>query len=184
MAQFDEFPTPLLVTSPLPTPYQSLRIGTFSVGPSQPNVVSVLPHSSPNWVSSGLRGQTVGGELPTIDIVYPGSTVKSFDLQSLYFGCAVYSQVTASGAIGCTVQVTGKKAGTGATVGPELINFAPANSVAGTGVSLQSPMAFASFSDLKGLSSVTFQIVLATLPAAQQQSTVFFIDDVVHTNHE
>ncbi|KAI9816989.1 MAG: hypothetical protein M1826_001684 [Phylliscum demangeonii] len=119
-----------------------------------------------------------------IDFNYPGSTLKSFDLHSLYFGCTVNSQQTEAGAIGCTVQVTATKAGTGATVGPKLINFAPANAVAGTGVSLQSGMAFASFSDLTGLSSVTLQIVLSSIPAAAQADTVLYIDDVVHTNHD
>ncbi|KAI9812946.1 MAG: hypothetical protein M1826_002729 [Phylliscum demangeonii] len=183
MAQFDDLTVGPVAPS-VPTPYQSLRFLTFAVGPTNPGVVSLQAHSSPNYIISGVRGQILAGSNPMIDFDYPGSTLESFDLHSFYFGCTVNSQNTQAGAVGCTVQVTATKAGTGATVGPELINFAPANTVAGTGLSLQTALAFASFSDFTGLSSVTLQIVLSSIPVAAQVDTALYIDDVVHTNYE
>ncbi|KAI9833517.1 MAG: hypothetical protein M1826_007131 [Phylliscum demangeonii] len=184
MLQFDDLTAPLLVSPPVPTPYQQLRFGTFSVAPVQPAVIALLPHSSPNYAASGVRGQTLNGQNPTIDFAYPGSTLKSFDVSSFYFGCTLDTQVTAVPAIACTVQVTGKKAGTGATVGPKLVNFVPAGSVAGTGASLQTGMAKASLSDFTALSSVTLQVVLSSIPVAAQQTAVLYIDDFVHTNYQ
>ncbi|KAI9813352.1 MAG: hypothetical protein M1826_002520 [Phylliscum demangeonii] len=73
--------------------------------------------------------------------------------------------------------------GTGATLGPALINFAPP-SVAGTGVALQAALTKASASDMAGLSAVILQIVLSSIPAARPQTGGVYIDDVVHTNHE
>ncbi|KAI9816681.1 MAG: hypothetical protein M1826_001755 [Phylliscum demangeonii] len=169
--------------NPVPTPYQSLRFGTFSVAFLNPSVDLLAPHSTPNYAGSSLRGQLLGGEIPTIDFAYPGSTLKSFDLQSLYYACTVNTQTGRAVPLACTIQLSGKKAGTGATVGPKLINFNPP-SVAGTGVSTtKASMAFASFSDLTGLSQLTLQIVLSSIPAAQQQTAVLDIDDVTHTNH-
>ncbi|KAI9816988.1 MAG: hypothetical protein M1826_001683 [Phylliscum demangeonii] len=146
----------------VPTPYQGLGFPTFSVGPPRPSIVSLIPQSLPNYAVSGVRGQTLAASNPMITT----------------------AQVTVAGASACTVQVTGTKAGTGEMVGPELINFAPANADAGTGISLQSGMAFASFSDLTGLSSVTLQIILSSIPAAAQQTTSLHIDNVEHTNYE
>ncbi|KAI9830459.1 MAG: hypothetical protein M1826_004696 [Phylliscum demangeonii] len=168
----------------VPTPYQGLSFPAFNVGPTQPNVESLQPQSPPHCAITSVRGQTLAGSNPMISTAYPGSTVKSFDLLSFYFGCTVNSQLTVAGAIGCTLQVTGTKAGTGETVGPEFVNFAPANAVAGTGISLQSPMASASFWDLTGLSSVTLLVVLSSIPAAAQQDTTLYIDNIVHTNYE
>ncbi|KAI9808932.1 MAG: hypothetical protein M1826_004005 [Phylliscum demangeonii] len=123
----------------------------------------------------------LGGEKPTIDFAYPGSTLKSFDLQSLYYACTLNTGRAVP--LPCTIQLSGKKAGTGATVGPKLINFNPP-SVAGTGVSTtKASLAFASFSDLTALSQLTLEIVLSSIPPAQQQTAVLNIDDVKHTNY-
>ncbi|KAI9820481.1 MAG: hypothetical protein M1826_000880 [Phylliscum demangeonii] len=184
MLQLDNLIPALLVTPAVPTPYQQLRFGTFSIAPIPGAVVPLLPHSSPNYAGTGFRGQTLDGEIPTIDFAYPGSTLKSFDLQSFYFGCTQNSQASAVAAIGCTVQVTGTKAGSGATVGPELINFAPTGAVAGTGASLQSAMAWASFSHFTALSSLTLQVMLSAVPVEAQVATALYIDDLVHTNYE
>ncbi|KAI9828899.1 MAG: class II myosin [Phylliscum demangeonii] len=158
--------------------YLSLRFNTFNVIQGDPAIDSLLPHSTPNFAGSGVRSQTLSGALPTIDIAYPDSTIKSFDIQSLYYGCAIVSQSQAAiiGAVGCTIQVTGVKADAGETLEPKLLNFAPP-SVAGTGVSTQVTVLFASFSDLTALSQLTLEIVLSSIPEAQQQTTVYFIDD-------
>ncbi|KAI9803459.1 MAG: hypothetical protein M1826_004960 [Phylliscum demangeonii] len=169
--------------NPVPVPYQSLRFGSFAFAASKVAIDSLQAHSRPNYAISGYTRQLQTGEPATIDVKYAGSTVTSFDLQSLYFGCTITTQVSATVVTACTVQVTGTKAATGATVGPELINFAPP-SVAGTGVSQSPDLAFASFSDMTGLSSVTFQVDLSSLPAAQAQTTALYLDDVVHTNYE
>ncbi|KAI9827381.1 MAG: hypothetical protein M1826_006306 [Phylliscum demangeonii] len=132
--------------------------------------------------SLALNG-VLAGQIPTIDFAYPGSTLKSFDVKSFYFGCTLSTQVSATVVSACTLQVEGTKAGTGAKVGPRLINFAQP-SVAGSGVATQSGLALASFTDMTGLSSFTLQVVLSSVPAAQQQSTVIYLDDFVHTNYQ
>ncbi|KAI9803460.1 MAG: hypothetical protein M1826_004961 [Phylliscum demangeonii] len=166
----------------VPVPYQSLRFGTFGVRATKPALDGLPPHSAPNYAISDVAVQTQESQLPTIDIKYPGSTVKSFDLHSLYFGCTIVTLASSTAVTGCTVRVTGTKAATGATVGPELINFAPP-SLAGTGLAPSSSFAFASFSDLTGLASVTLEVVLTALPAGQDQTTALYLDDVVHTNY-
>ncbi|KAI9831370.1 MAG: hypothetical protein M1826_003543 [Phylliscum demangeonii] len=183
VAQFDDLTGQSVGSDPVPTPYQSLRFGTFSVAQGTSPLDSLPPHSLPNRAGSGLRGQTTAAEPPRINFAYNGSILKSFDLESLYFGCIVQSVTTDELAIGCTVQVTGVKADTGDAVGPKLINFAPP-SEAGTGVALQAAMAYASFSDFTRLSKVVLHVMLSSIPEAQQQATVLFIDHVVHTNYE
>ncbi|KAI9821428.1 MAG: hypothetical protein M1826_000664 [Phylliscum demangeonii] len=98
------------------------------------------PHSLPNFAGFGLVQQNLAGEERTVDFAYPGSTLKSFDLQALYY----YS---------CLLNLQGS-ASTGATVGSKLFNFSPP-SVAGTGFALQASMAFAAFTDLTVLSKRT-----------------------------
>ncbi|KAI9829910.1 MAG: hypothetical protein M1826_005332 [Phylliscum demangeonii] len=182
MAQFDDL-APSVGQNAVPLPYQSLRFGTFNYHTYNPTIDNLQPRSSPNYAFSGPRTQATAGQIPTIDFAYPGATLKSFDVKSFYYGCAAPTQVSTTVVLACTIQVTGTKAGTGAKVGPKLLNFAPP-SVAGTGVATQSGLAFASFTDMTGLSSFTLQVVLSSVPAAQQQTTVIYLDDFVHTNYQ
>ncbi|KAI9829257.1 MAG: hypothetical protein M1826_005721 [Phylliscum demangeonii] len=166
----------------VPTPYQSLRFATFSVLAFNPTNNKLTPHSTPNYAGSGVRNQILQGTGPTIDFAYPGATLKSFDAKSLYYGCVLNAQSAVLLPIACTIQATGTKADTGATVGPQYLNFAPP-AVAGTGISTGSSMAFAQLSGFTGLKSLSLVVQLSSIPAAQQATTNLMIDDFVHINY-
>ncbi|KAI9830193.1 MAG: hypothetical protein M1826_004995 [Phylliscum demangeonii] len=139
-----------------------------------PGLDSLQAHSAPNVAVTGFGSRFSLAPCRQSILESPGSTVERFDRST---------QATAIGAVACTVQVTGTKADTAKTVRPELINFAPP-SVAETGVALRvalrAALAFASFFDI---SSVALPINLSSIPAAQRQTSVLYIDDVVHTNY-
>ncbi|KAI9827013.1 MAG: aconitate hydratase [Phylliscum demangeonii] len=168
----------------VPAGYQSLRFPAFGVTAYIPTIDGTPPHSTPNRAAAGVRNEMLDGSGPGIDFAYPGATLKSFDLHSFYYACNLNAQNTERLPIACTIQVTGMKAETGNTVGPELINFSPASSVAGIGPSTESPMAFTAFSDFTKLSAVSLVVVLSSIPEASQDTTILLIDDVVHTNYE
>ncbi|KAI9823259.1 MAG: hypothetical protein M1826_000202 [Phylliscum demangeonii] len=180
LGQFDDL-TGSAISDSLTTSYQSLRFTAFDLVESKPDLDELLPRSAPNFAAAPVQRQLETGAIPTIDTAYPGSTVTSFDLQSLYFGCTASSITLAFAAISCTVQITGTKAGTGATVGPQLFDFALFNRA---GITLQQTgMTLATLAEMNDLSSVTLQVVLNSVPAGKAPIAVLFIDDLVHTNH-
>ncbi|KAI9832824.1 MAG: hypothetical protein M1826_000990 [Phylliscum demangeonii] len=142
---------------------------------ANPTINKLTPHSTPNYAGTGISNQIVQGQVPTIDFAYEGATLKSTGV--------VNGPSTVILPIACAIQVTGTKADTGATVVPQLLNFAPP-SVAGTGVSTGPPsMAFGQLSGFTGLKSLALSIVPDSIPAAQQATTNLLIDDFVHTNY-
>lgn len=67
----------------------------------------MIPHSLPNGIVTGFEQQAVNGT-PSLTILYLGSTIKTFDLISFYFGCALNAaQGLASVPTQCTILVAG-----------------------------------------------------------------------------
>lgn len=94
--------------NPIPEPYKGLDYQGFSYA----NVLlpglqpGVKPQSGSRYAVSNIITQIEG--VPTITALYEGSTVSGFDLQSLYFGCAVsLAQAVAGIPVECSITVTG-----------------------------------------------------------------------------
>ena len=93
----------------------------------------LAPHSPNNVAGSGPANQVTNGGGPAFLVTYPGSTVKSCDLKSVYIGCVALLEGAAFVPVGCTFQFTGKTTA-GATVSA-LVNFAPNTLLGGGGLS-------------------------------------------------
>ncbi|KAH7014142.1 uncharacterized protein B0I36DRAFT_369131 [Microdochium trichocladiopsis] len=94
--------------NPLPSPYKGLDYQGFSYA----NVLlpglqpGVKPQTGSRYAVSNLITQLGGA--PTISALYDGSIISGFDLQSLYFGCAInLAQAVAGIPVECTITVTG-----------------------------------------------------------------------------
>ena len=72
-----------------------------------PGNVGIPAHSAPNYIVTAVDQQASNGT-PSLTILYPGSTIKSFDLHSFYFGCGLDSVEGLVGvAAQCTITVAG-----------------------------------------------------------------------------
>lgn len=89
-------------------PYRGLNFQNFQLFQQAISGQGLQPNTKPNAALFGGAAQLVlGGTTGTLTSNYDGSNVKSFDLESLYFGCAVASvesTVNLPGA--CTVAFT------------------------------------------------------------------------------
>lgn len=151
--------------------------------------MSLVPAvSQPNSAGYGLLNQIQTGQPAGFSSVYAGSKTKSFDVSSLCYACVVNTQATLGAPIGCTIKLTGKKVGTGATVGPQLITYAPPTVLGQpAGVQTTATMTCVTVeSQFKALSDFSLEIVtnsLSGLTPTQQQGVVLRVDDVIHTNY-
>ena len=136
----------------------------------------LAPNSPANVAGSGLALQTTSGP-PAFKVNYTGSSVKSFDLKTIYLGCVVFAEGVVKLPTGCTVQFTGKTT-TGATVF-QLVNYAP-NTLLGDGTvstTVAARMTQGVFpSSFSNLVEVDFAV---TNSVAAASVTVLFIDNAV-----
>jgi hypothetical protein len=121
--------------------YNPQTLNIFLPPPSPSNVIST------SSTTQALRGQ------PMLTPIK--STVEYFDLESLHYACVLNTQAPVPLSQTCTLQVSGVKYGSGASVVQELI-FNPALPPAVT------QFASASFPTFTKLISVNFQLLQAT----------------------
>lgn len=114
---------------------------------AQPDIqlAGLIPESEPNFAfATGAGAMTVS---------YPGSTVKSFALTSLNYGCkADLGQGLVSPPVSCTIKATGYGAGSSTPVVNQDFDFSPA-------AGLVVPMDFGRFeAGFTGLENVTYAV--------------------------
>ncbi|KXJ85668.1 hypothetical protein Micbo1qcDRAFT_209821 [Microdochium bolleyi] len=108
-ANFDDLTgLPGVNLNPLPTPYKGLDYRGFSYA----NVLlpgltpGVRPQTGSRYGVTNIVTQLEGS--PIITALYEGSTISGFDLNSLYFGCAIsITQAVAGIPVECTITITG-----------------------------------------------------------------------------
>ena len=147
-----------------------IHYGIFysNFGVSQPGIdgesfTGVMPHTNPN----DAIGFTSGAS--SLSIAYPSSKVKSFALKSLYYGCnTALQQGEVETAVGCSITVTGYKAGSTKPAATQTFQFTPAQPI-----DLQNAPTLGTFSSaFQGLEYANFTFTPSTL-------VVLVIDNVV-----
>ena len=125
--------------------------------------LAISPESDPNFAVGFTSGAS------SLSIAYSGSKIKSFGLNSFYYGCATaLGQGEAETAEPCNITVLGYRAGSTKTVANQTFEFNP--SLLGI---LASPPAFGVFSSkFQGLKYANFTFAPSTL-------TVFIVDNLV-----
>ncbi len=110
--------------------------------------------------------------------------MRSFTLLELRFGCVANLQV-ASIPFGCTVKVTGKRAGTGETVGPMDLAFQPPTALNSGGFITNTGAVFETrqFEDFKNLEQVEFSEFRPTANINVESSISVFVDNVKYILH-
>ena len=135
-------------------PYKGLNYSSFiyqnpgTLGLAQ----GVIPNTQPIYIAS--NGPLSPYRTPALST--KGTSTKSFDLISFYYGCLTTTE-TSQGqvATSCTFSISGVKASTGAAVAPVAFRFTPT-----LGVLLGSPMQKATLpSTFTGLRSATIQLL-------------------------
>ena len=122
-----------------------------------------MPHSDPNFAIGTASGAS------SLSIAYAGSKIKSFALDSYYYGCATgLLQGEVEAAVKCSITVTGYKAGSTTPAATQTFDFTPAQPV-----DLMNALAFGTFSQaFQGLQYANFTFTPSTL-------VVFAIDNLV-----
>lgn len=130
-----------------------------------PAFAGLTPHSGPNY-ALGFGSTSTPAAMTT---TYRGSTVQSFTLLSLYYGClANPAHPAASVPVPCNITATGYKTGSPDAVAVQEFVFEPAAERA-------APLAEGTFeAAFEGLEHVTF----VRSPAA---GTAFVFDNIVGT---
>lgn len=143
--------------------YLNLSYTAFDFLRADPATDGLVPQSSPNYA----YGAGSATNPASISVVYRRSTVRSFALTSLYYGCATIPPPgAASLPVRCVVTVTGYEAGVGDPVAFQEFGFEPAGAWEG-------PLTFGGFEEVfQGLEYVTF----VQSPAV---GTQFFVDNVI-----
>ena len=122
-----------------------------------------MPHPYPNFAVGTASGAS------SLSIAYAGSKIKSFALDSYYYGCGtglVQGEVEA--AVNCSITVTGYKAGSTTPAATQTFDFTPAQPV-----DLMNALAFGTFSHaFQGLQYANFTFTHSTL-------VVFIIDNLI-----
>ncbi|KAI9817067.1 MAG: hypothetical protein M1826_001649 [Phylliscum demangeonii] len=171
----------------VPTPYQSLRFSSLSVSPLKRSGDELAPHTAPNRVEHGALEQLMAEQDAVIDVGYPGSKVKSFDLHSFWFGCTTNSVVSGKAtALACSIAVTGTKADGGDRIGPITLDYDPDL----VDLADQYAMQEAAFTNMTRLSKASVKLVrekkgegLVEAMGERLMKDVPYLDDVVHTNY-
>ena len=138
--------------------YKGISYTDFGV--SRPGLlnttVAIHPESDPNIAIEFSSGAS------SLSIAYPGSKVKSFGLNSFYYGCNTdLKQGEAETAEPCNITVLGYKAGSTKPVASQTFEFNP--SLLG---GINSPPAFGVFSSkFQGLEYANFTFTPSTLVA-------------------
>ncbi|KAI9790978.1 MAG: hypothetical protein M1816_004545 [Peltula sp. TS41687] len=186
-SNFDDLPAPPVninlyagrvpVNYSVPTPYNALNYpGFFAVSGS---TINVMPHSGPN--AAGTNFNFASARTRGISIRYEGSTVYSFDLKSLYFGCMIIDSYNTTLPTYCTVRFTAVQANSGTRVGRSRYTFY------GNGTTAGNPdMTYASFGDdFNGLCDVEIDLETTRISRPANSFTYLFtIDDVTTTIYE
>lgn len=125
--------------------YESLYWNFFvaTTGVAGIGVTGVFPQSSPQVAAYGLYSEILDGPA-NVTTKGSGSNVKSFDLNSYYFGCNSNSAQSAAplAPVNCTVRATAYKGGK--QVAQKSFDFVPSGSVSGN-VSLLISLSLLSF---------------------------------------
>lgn len=132
-----------------------------------PAFAGLTPQSTPNYALGFGSASTPAA----MSIAYRASTVQSFTLQSLYYGCLGNpAHPAASVPVPCNITATGYKTGSPDAVAVQEFVFEPAAAAVRT-----APLAEGTFeAAFQGLEHVTF----ARSPAA---GTAFVFDNIVGT---
>lgn len=122
-----------------------------------------MPHSDPNFAIGTASGAS------SLSIAYAGSEIKSFALDSWYYGCATgLLQGEVEAAVNCSITATGYKAGSTTPAVTQTFDFTPAQPV-----DLMNALAFGTFSHaFQGLQYANFTFTPSNL-------VVFAIDNLV-----
>ena len=108
--KFDDFESnPVAgLGDPIPIPYDALAFNQFN---GRANGVSIeRAHSAPNDASANFLNIRLQNKNVSISSVYPNTNVSSFDIKSMYLGCAVTTEVSTGVPQFCNVTFTGTKA--------------------------------------------------------------------------
>ncbi|KAG7009106.1 eukaryotic translation initiation factor 3 subunit I [Physcia stellaris] len=142
--------------------YESLYWNFFvaTIGVAGIGVTGVFPQSSPQVAAYGLYSEILDGPA-NVTTRGSGSNVKSFDLNSYYFGCNSNSAQSAAplAPINCTVRATAYKGGK--QVAQKSFDFVPSGSTP----LVNSPMTKAS-PGFKGVDTVQFVTTSSTVTPA------------------
>lgn len=157
----------------MPDNYKNVGWDSFAATSDGP-LPAIVSNTLPNRGVVSVRSQLLGGSPARIFTTFPGSQTRAFNLVSLYFGCGADTQSATTTAIACTVKVTGKRAGTGALVGPKLIYFNPSSLV-------QAPMQLATFSEMNNIQEAVFEVDSSSIPVASQLTTNVWYDTMKFT---
>ena len=151
MPLFDHLtPGPVVAANTVPVPYDGLNFTSFiyqnagTVGLAQ----GVVPNSGAIYIANGPLGPT---RTPGLSI--KGTTTKSFDLQSFFYGCLIATETgQAQLATSCTFSVSGVLAGSGKAVAPVSFAFKPSSLTAAAMLEAKFDSAFS------GLQSATVTV--------------------------
>lgn len=172
--------TTALVATAVPTPYCGVDFQAFQMLTDQPvQAAGVAAHSEPNFAFTSAQTETTGGQ-SMITINYPGSTAKSFDFLSLYFGCILSSEASqASSPQQCTMNIAGYIGSDNSVDNATLVcaDSATYNPTTLTGVQ-QMRQHYVS-SACKGLSFAQIFFSIEAGLSLLQPRTVLEVDDVV-----
>ncbi|KAI4188453.1 MAG: hypothetical protein L6R41_002132 [Letrouitia leprolyta] len=158
-------PSPIVAANTVPVPYLGLNFTSFIYQNAGIAGLAkgVVPQSGKIYIANGLLSPN---RTPRLSI--KGTNTRNFDLLSFYYGCLLVTenaQVQASKA--CTFEISGVKAPSGQSVGPNSFKYTPGSLTAAT-------MEKATFdSTFVGLQSVSVKL---TIPDAEVPLTVFLSD--------
>ncbi|KAL8747290.1 MAG: hypothetical protein Q9190_000796 [Brigantiaea leucoxantha] len=175
--RFDDLKTSVVAPQLFPVGlYHGIQYGGVVVLEPVQGLASVVPHSPPH--QAGAAGPIDLLQLGTITLntyaqLKTGPGVKSFDLQSFYFGLGTDTGTTAGLAQGGTLAVTGFNT-QGQQVPTVSLAYAPIGS-------LNQPLKFATFPDsYKNLVNVSIGVAVSE-PLTER--TYIALDNVKHINH-
>lgn len=148
--------------------YYGVSFADFGVGlPGIANesLSGVMPHSNPQY------GVGFDSGASSLSIVYPSSKVKSFGLNSFWYGCnTALRQSDAETAVACNINVTGYKAKSTKPAATQSFQFTPAQPI-----DLQNAPTFGRFSSkFQGLEYANFTFTPSTLVA-------LIVDNIIGT---
>ena len=164
LLQFDTL-TPIPDEGPLSPVgiYLNISYTAFNFIPFDTANDGLIPPSTPNYA----YGAGSATNPAAMSVSYQGSTVQSFGLTSLYYGCAIIPPPgEASLPVPCSITATGYAAGSAEPVAVQQFEFSPAGG-------WTAPLALGQFeTTFQGLDNVTY----VQSPGA---GTQFFLDNIV-----
>ncbi|KAG8530327.1 uncharacterized protein KY384_004829 [Bacidia gigantensis] len=174
---FDDLKTSVITPQLFPVGlYHGIQYGGVVVLEPIEGAASVVPHSKPH--QAGAAGPIDLLQLGTLTLntyaqLVRGPGVKSFDLQSLYFGLGTDTGTTEGLAQGGVLSVTGFDVN-GEQIPTQTLSYAPTGSQ-------NQPLKFATFPDTyKNLANVSIGVAVSE-PLTER--TYIALDDVKHVNY-